>query len=159
MNWPIIEQSGPRSQHKCQNRAAGPTLFSTPVIQRAPDPPPPSMTRAEEIRRSFTSPGEITFASPNPPTLSLYNFAIGQPTLKKEHLAALKAIPILFKRFSLRQVTASSAAGHADSTDEDRVNDPLSVNRAWRCKKSCSPPWGCRSPVLGFGERLPIADQ
>ena len=46
--------------------------LSTPTVQRQPAPPPKPMTRAEEIRLSFLSPGEVEVL-PTPPSLSLYN--------------------------------------------------------------------------------------
>src|SRR5262249_56670879 len=83
-----------------QNRYS---LLPSSTVQRQPlpppgKPPPKPLTRAEEIRLSFTSKGEVA-TTINPPMISLYNFAINQPTLKKEHLAALKTIALLIKLF------------------------------------------------------------
>src|SRR5215813_14643616 len=104
------------------------------TIQRQPvappgKPPPKPLTRAEEIRLSFTSPGEIE-PNMNPPMISLYNFAINQPKLKKEHLAALKTIALLIKLFPGAKA-GLRVEGHADSTGDDiKINQPLSENRA-----------------------------
>jgi outer membrane protein OmpA-like peptidoglycan-associated protein len=104
------------------------------TIQRQPvsppgKPPPKRLTRAEEVRLSFTSPGEVA-GTLNPPMISLYNFAINQPTLKKEHLAALQTIALLIKLFPGAKA-GIRVEGHADSTGDDiKINQPLSENRA-----------------------------
>jgi outer membrane protein OmpA-like peptidoglycan-associated protein len=99
-------------------------LLGAATIQRKPD-----MSRAEEIQLSFTSPGEIS-GTLMPSMISLYNFAIDQPTLKKEHLAALRAIAFLIRLFPSAKVRVD-AKGHADSTGDDiKINQRLSENRA-----------------------------
>src|SRR5262249_1051563 len=103
------------SPHLARKYCPPPSL----TIQRQPvsppgKPPPKRLTRAQEIRLSFTSPGEIA-PTMNPPMISLYNFAINQPTLKKEHLAALKTIALLIKLFPGAKA-GLRVEGHADST-------------------------------------------
>ena len=136
--------------------AEGLAPLSTPTVQRQPAPPAgkqpakPALTRAEEVQLSITSPGEIA-VTVNPPTTSFYNFAIDQPTLKKEHIAALQVIAKLIKGAGgkLRIV----ANGHADSSGEDTVNEPLSKNRVLTVQKAV----GVAADVFWFGERRPMA--
>jgi outer membrane protein OmpA-like peptidoglycan-associated protein len=127
------------------------------TIQRQPPSPPGKrppkpLTRAEEIRLSFTSPGEIA-TTMNPPMISLYNFAINQPTLKKEHLAALKTIALLIKLFPGAKA-GLRVEGHADSTGDDiKINEPLSENRAAAAQKVLE---GAQIDVFHCGELCPI---
>jgi outer membrane protein OmpA-like peptidoglycan-associated protein len=112
--------------------------LSAPLIQRQPNPPvikpagkdlgDPALSRAEEIRLSSTSTGQITYGL-NPPMVSFYNFAIGQPTLKSEHAAGLKALAAVLKRAASAKLYIT-ANGHADSSGEADVNMPLSRRRA-----------------------------
>jgi outer membrane protein OmpA-like peptidoglycan-associated protein len=112
--------------------------LSAPLIQRQPSPPiinpagkdpaGPAVSRAEEIRLSSTSAGQITFGL-NPPMISFYNFAIGQPTLKAEHAAGLKALAAVLKRTAGAKLYIT-ANGHADSSGEADINIPLSRRRA-----------------------------
>jgi outer membrane protein OmpA-like peptidoglycan-associated protein len=111
---------------------------SAPLIQRQPSPPvikpagkdpaDPVLSRAEEIRQSSTSVGQITYGL-NPPMISFYNFAIGQPTLKAEHAAGLKALAAVLKRAAGAKLYIT-ANGHADSSGEADINIPLSRRRA-----------------------------
>jgi outer membrane protein OmpA-like peptidoglycan-associated protein len=127
------------------------TIQRQPVSPPGKRPPKP-LTRAEEIRRSFTSPGEI-LPTMNPPMISLYNFAINQPTLKKEHLAALKTIALLIKLFPGAKA-GLRVEGHADSTGDDvKINEPLSENRAATAQKVLE---GAQIDVFHCGELCPI---
>jgi outer membrane protein OmpA-like peptidoglycan-associated protein len=111
---------------------------SASLIQRQPnptiakpagkDPAEPVLSRAEEVQQSSTSPGQITFGL-NPPMISFYNFAIGQPTLKGEHAAGLKTLAAVLKRAAGAKLYIA-ANGHADSSGEADVNIPLSRRRA-----------------------------
>jgi outer membrane protein OmpA-like peptidoglycan-associated protein len=128
--------------------------LSTPTVQRQPVKPAPPMTRAEEIQLSFNSPGEIS-GTLNPPMISLYNFAIDQPTLKKEHLAALQAIAFVLKLFPGAKARVE-AKGHADSTGDDTtINQPLSGNRALEVKKALQS--AAPVAVSHCGELCPVA--
>jgi len=100
--------------------------LSIPIVQRQPAPRAPPLTRADEIQLSLTSPGEIAVTL-NPPTLTLYNFAIDQSTLKDEHIAALRAIAFLTNQYV--GTVKMAASGHADSTGEETINVPLSRDR------------------------------
>jgi outer membrane protein OmpA-like peptidoglycan-associated protein len=124
---------------------------SMPVVQRQPAPP---LTRAEEVRLSFTTPGEIS-GTLNPPMISLFNFAIDQPTLKKEHLAALQAIAFLIKLFPSAKVRVE-AKGHADSTG-DEINQPLSKNRALSVQNILQSAPGVTVVTSHCGELCPVA--
>jgi outer membrane protein OmpA-like peptidoglycan-associated protein len=128
---------------------------STLAVQRQPAPPTPKLTRAEEVRLSFTSPGEIEFV-PNPPTLSLYNFAINDAVLKEKHVAALLALASLIKQFAGGKLSVE-AKGHADSTGEDTVNDPLSEHRAQSAQKALVSAAGVPVPIDHCGVRCPAA--
>jgi outer membrane protein OmpA-like peptidoglycan-associated protein len=111
---------------------------SAPLIQRQPSPTvikpagkdsaEPVLSRAEEIRQSSTSVGQITYGL-NPPMISFYNFAIGQPTLKAGHAAGLKALAAVLKRAAGAKLYIT-ANGHADSSGEADINIPLSRRRA-----------------------------
>jgi outer membrane protein OmpA-like peptidoglycan-associated protein len=133
-------------------------LLPSFTVQRQPvsppgKPPPKPLTRAEEIRLSFTSPGEIA-ATMNPPMISLYNFAINQPTLKKEHLAALKTIALLIKLFPGAKA-GIRVEGHADSTGDDiKINQPLSENRAAVAQKILE--GAAQINVFHCGELCPV---
>jgi outer membrane protein OmpA-like peptidoglycan-associated protein len=104
--------------------------LSTPAVQRQPKP---QLTRAEEVRLSFTSPGEIAVV-PNPPAISLYNFAIDRAVLKEKHVAALQVLASLINQFAGGKLSID-VKGHADSSGEDTINDPLSKNRALSVQK------------------------
>jgi|GEM_PF-3486752 len=129
---------------------------SAQIIQRQPIPPTSKTTRAEEVHLSLTSPGEIA-AALNPPTLSLYNFAIDQATLKQKHIAALRAIAFLNKQSPAGKFRIA-VNGHADPTGEhivegeDVVNDPLSKNRAVAVQKALGAP----SDIFWYGDRRPV---
>jgi outer membrane protein OmpA-like peptidoglycan-associated protein len=126
-------------------------LLSAATIQRKPD-----MSRAEEIRVSFTSPGEIS-GTLNPPMISLFNFAIDKPTLKKEHLAALQAIAFLIKLFPSAKVRVE-AKGHADFTGDDvKINQPLSKNRALSVQNILQSAAGVTVVTSNCGELCPVA--
>jgi len=109
------------------------------------------MTREEEVRLSFTSQGEFAIGL-DPPTLSLYNFAIDRATLKDKHVAVLRVIAALIKLFpdSKARIVVN---GHADSSGEDTINDPLSKNRALTIQSALGAP----SDIFWYGERKPIA--
>src|SRR5688572_14979668 len=102
--------------------------LSTPTVQRQPAPPAKPMTWAEEIRLSFLSPGEVEVL-PTPPSLSLYNFAIGRPELKEKHVSAIYLLASLIKQFAGGGLSVA-VKGHADASGEDTINDPLSKTRA-----------------------------
>lgn len=124
------------------------------AVQRQPAPPRPQPTRAEEVRLSFTSPGEIAVV-PNPPTLSLYNFAIDEPALKEKHFAAIQTLASLIKQFTGGTLSVA-AKGHADSSGEDTINDPLSHYRALSVQKALESAAGVPVPISSCGEHCPV---
>jgi outer membrane protein OmpA-like peptidoglycan-associated protein len=152
-----------RNAHDAEGQAkvAAPSVLpmrsteSTLALQRQPAPPPPKLTRAEEVRLSFTSPGEIEFV-PNPPTLSLYNFAINEAVLKEKHVAALLVLASLIKLFAGAKLSVE-AKGHADSSGDDMVNDPLSEHRAQSVQKALLSAAGMPVPVDQCGVHCPTA--
>jgi len=125
--------------------------LSTPAVQRQPKP---QLTRAEEVRLSFTSPGEIAVV-PNPPAISLYNFAIDRAVLKEKHVAALQMLTSLIKQFPGGKLNIETK-GHADSSGEDTINDPLSKNRALSVQKVLASAAGVSVPVSSCGEHCPV---
>jgi len=133
----------------------GLSRLSTPAVQRQPAPPPPQLTRAEEVRLSFTSPGEIAFV-PNPPALSLYNFAIDQAVMKEQHVAALQVLAFLIKQFAGGKLSLAVKV-HADSSGEDKVNNPLSEHRALSVQKALVSAAGMPVPVSHCGAHCPAA--
>jgi len=126
-------------------------LLGAATIQRKPD-----MSRAEEVRLSFTSPGEIS-GTLMPPMISLFNFAIDRSTLKKEHRAALQAIALLIKLFPSAKVRVE-AKGHADSTGDDiKINQSLSENRALSVQNFLQKAPGVTVVTSKCGELCPVA--
>lgn len=103
---------------------------STPLIQRKPDQDDDlNMRRRDEIALSRRSPGKFEIGTGFPPVMTLFNFVINDYQLKKEHKDNLK---ILGKLFGLMDTARWQVfvIGHADSTGEPVINDPLSANRA-----------------------------
>jgi outer membrane protein OmpA-like peptidoglycan-associated protein len=127
---------------------------SAPMIRRQPVRSAPALTRAEEIRLSLTSPGEISVTL-NPPTLTLYNFPIDRSTLKKSHVAALKAIAFLTNQFA--GPVKIVASGHADSTGEEGINVPLSHDRVAGVQTAIQGATGLPVFVAWFSDYLPAA--
>jgi outer membrane protein OmpA-like peptidoglycan-associated protein len=127
---------------------------SAPIVQRQPAPHGPPLTRAEEIRLSLTSPGEIAVTL-NPPMLTLYNFAIDRSTLKKEHIAALRTIAFLSNQFA--GTVKLAASGHADSTGEEKINIPLSGDRVAGVQALLQGATGLPVFVAWFSDFLPAA--
>lgn len=125
------------------------------AVQRQPAPPRKQLTRAEEVRLSFTSPGETAVVQ-NPPTLSLYNFAIDEPALKEKHFAAIQMLASLIKQFTGGTLSVA-AKGHADSSGEDTINDPLSHYRALSVQKALESAAGVPVPISSCGEHCPVA--
>jgi outer membrane protein OmpA-like peptidoglycan-associated protein len=136
--------------------------LAAPTVQRQPVPSGGKqqakrvLTRGEEIRLSFTSPGEIALVL-NPPMLSLYNFAIDKPALKKEHLAALQLLASLIRQFPGGKLSAA-VKGHADSTGDDTtINQPLSEKRALSVQKTLQSAAGVPVAFSYCGELCPMA--
>src|SRR5262245_27738529 len=86
------------------------TIQRQPVKDEKPTTEP--LTRAEEIKLSRTSPGQVT-GSTRPFVLSLYNFAIDKAELKELHEGALRELGALIKRANPEGVYVV-ARGHAD---------------------------------------------
>jgi len=114
------------------HRTAALAPVATRAVQRfplhAPSPDPAKMSRAQEVELSKTSVGQIT-GGLFPPMISLFNFAIDQPTLKPEHHAAIEALAAVIKRAAVSKVYIA-ANGHADSSGDEVENQPLSRHRA-----------------------------
>ena len=157
----VVQQSGLPTTKQAATYAAqmrGTRRLSsrpTPAVQRQPAPPTRQLTRAEEVRLSFTSPGEIAVVQ-NPLTVSLYNFAIDQPVLKEKHFIAIQTLASLIKQFPGGTLSAS-AKGHADSSGEDTINDPLSHNRALSVQQAFASAAGVPVPISSCGEHCPVA--
>jgi outer membrane protein OmpA-like peptidoglycan-associated protein len=116
----------------------------------------PSLSRAEEVRLSFTSPGEMT-GSVTPPKISLYNFAIEQATLKETHRDAIDTIGTVLKRFAGSRLYIA-AYGHTDSSgDETEINVPLSRKRAMTVRQALQDASGLAVDPSWFGEGRPEA--
>jgi outer membrane protein OmpA-like peptidoglycan-associated protein len=142
------------------HRTAALAPVARPAVQRFPLHPPKTdpakMSRAQEVKLSKTSVGQIT-GGLNPPMISFYNFAIDQPTLKPEHHAAIEALASVIKRAAVTKVYIA-ANGHADSSGDEVENQPLSRHRAIAVQslleqlsgKPIDPSWfGATQPVAG----------
>jgi outer membrane protein OmpA-like peptidoglycan-associated protein len=128
---------------------------STPTVQRQPAPPAKPLTRDEEVRLSFTSPGEVEFLS-NPPRLSLYNFAIWNADLKEKHVAAINLLGSVINQFAAGMITPA-VKGHADATGEDPINNPLSKDRSSAVEKALSSAAGVPVKPSSCGKYCPAA--
>ncbi|RCJ29425.1 hypothetical protein A6770_22095 [Nostoc minutum NIES-26] len=82
------------------------------------------ISRTEEIRRSQTSPGEVT-ATVRPPVISLYNFAINNSDLKAKHRQALTELASLMRRAGSSN-SKLVVLGHTDDSGSDQLNFSLS---------------------------------
>jgi outer membrane protein OmpA-like peptidoglycan-associated protein len=128
--------------HTVQQAGPAPTVGRT--VQREID-------RAEEIERSRISPGLIS-GTQGPLRFSLYNFVIGEPTLKAEHAAFLADLAgwIVDHPGLLVEVT-----GHTDSSGTDLVNDPLAIARANEVAGTLALNGAVANSLTGAGARSP----
>lgn len=122
----------------------------TPVGEPAEKP----LTRAEEVRLSRTSPGEVT-GTAIPPTISLFNFAIDSAKLKQQHLVLLAEIADVLKGKNASKVTIL-VTGHADASGKPAVNDPLSKKRAQAVQSEIGRLGGPSLRIAWFGEDRPV---
>lgn len=123
---------------------------SSAIIQRQEAP----ISRAQEIARSRTSPGEAE-VSLQPLSISLYNFAINDHHLKLEHRRLLSEMAILLSHPNTAHWRIE-VTGHADATGEPVVNDPLSLSRANEVRRYLRARIGGRIPGHGEGEEMPV---
>ena len=130
--------------HTLQQAGSSPTVGRS--VQREID-------RAEEIERSRISPGFIS-GTQGPLRFSLYNFVIGEPTLKAEHEAFLADLAryVVDHPGLLVEVT-----GHTDDSGTDIVNDPLALARASEVAGMLALNGVMPGSVTGAGERSPVA--
>jgi outer membrane protein OmpA-like peptidoglycan-associated protein len=149
----VVSAQGQRSFNTAARVAKALPPRTRPLIQRQPARAAPAMTRPEEIRLSFTSPGKIAVL-PNPMTISLYDFAIDRAELKEQHVAALRVLGVLIRSFPGLGLSAQ-AKGHADASGEDPVNEPLSKERALSVQNALQRVTGVAAGVSSCGERCP----
>jgi outer membrane protein OmpA-like peptidoglycan-associated protein len=120
----------------------------TQSIQRSPGP------HEEEIERSKTSPGKVTSSAP-PLLMSVFNFAINEATLKAEHQAALEQLADLAVD---GKVKITRVVGHTDSFGDDKINGPLSNDRAMMVEEFLHACGASVSKVDSKGAGSPVAD-
>lgn len=133
------------------------TPAATGSIQRQKvedEPAKKAPTRPEEIRLSRTSPGEVSGTLP-PPVLSLYNFGIDRAELKKEHRDALAEVADLLKRASADELRLV-VIGHADSSGDPTVNQPLSKQRALAVQEVIKQSFSASVYVAWAGEQSAV---
>lgn len=112
------------------------------------------MTRAEEIRLSFTSPGLI--AAENEGSLSLYNFGIDDAKPKTEHRNVLKELGHFLNKWATKKVIVRSR-GFASSTGNEDYNLRLSRRRAKEVMAILKSMVPQRISVNAYGELFPVA--
>ncbi len=112
------------------------------------------LTRSQEIARSNTSPGEAS-VSLQPMSISIYNFAIDSYQLKAGHRQVLAEITSLLSHQNALNWRVD-VTGHADSSGEPVVNDPLSVRRANEVRRFLRRQLGARITSHGEGEDVPF---
>jgi outer membrane protein OmpA-like peptidoglycan-associated protein len=122
----------------------------TPADKPAEKP----LSRPEEIQLSRTSPGEIT-GTANPPTISLFNFAIDSAALKSKHRALIAELADILKGPGSENITIL-VTGHADASGEPVVNTPLSKHRAEAVQKELQAMGGPKVSIAWFGEDRPV---
>jgi len=113
-----------------------------------------NLTRPQEISRSNTTPGEAS-VSLQPLSISIYNFAINGHHLKSEHRQLLNEVISLLSHPNA-QNWRIEVTGHADSSGEPVVNDPLSVRRANEVRRFLRRQLGARITSHGEGEDTPF---
>jgi outer membrane protein OmpA-like peptidoglycan-associated protein len=150
----VVQQGGVQrkvSRMVDEDRELLQATTSSGLIQRQEAP----ISRAQEIARSRTSPGEAE-VSLQPFSLSLFNFAINDHYLKQEHRRLLSEMAILLSHPNTAHWRIE-VTGHADATGEPVVNDPLSLRRANEVRRYLRARIGGRIPSHGEGEEMPIA--
>jgi outer membrane protein OmpA-like peptidoglycan-associated protein len=148
--------------------AAGRALLAhelTHVVQQAPgsaqmihcqeDEAAPPISRAEEIRRSRSSPGRAA-AQASPPALSLFNYGIDRHRPKGFHTAIAREFA-RFVRNEIRIPTRIEVIGHASAPGRIAYNETLSLRRARAVAAILSGVGLANVGVRGSGESAPIA--
>jgi outer membrane protein OmpA-like peptidoglycan-associated protein len=116
-------------------------------VQRAPGPD------TAEIERSKRTPGQVA-GTVSPPSFSLYNFAINESALKARHYDALDELGDLISRGVIANVHLT---GHADSTGDMAINDPLSNDRATSVQAYLTVLGASVAGINSSGSRAPVA--
>ena len=107
-----------------------------------------------EIERSRLDPGRVAGRYP-PLSFSLYGFTISESGLKVSHQVFLDQLARLLMRDGSLSVRL---AGHADSTGNAAINDPLSLQRAQAVADALTSRGAFPESPAGHGSRKAIGN-